>query len=345
MRFSLRRAAVLAALGLALSGPAGAQDVTKIRFTLDWKIQGIHAWFYWARDKGYFAAEKLDVTIDQGEGSAATVTRILSGAYDAGFGDANALIQAAAQKPGAAPVMVTMIYSKAPFALLTKASGPIHAVADLKGMKLGAPAGGASIKLFPALARKNGLDPSSVNVMNMAPNLQEQMLLQDQVDAVAIFTATSYMNLVALKRDPDKDFRWIYYADGGLDLYSNGVMVSAALAKSKPEAVRGLVRAIARAMREVVANPDAAIDLVAATEPLVNKSIEKRRLLYVLKTLIDTPEAREIGVGDISDARMAGAIATMVEAYELPRSPTVAEVFDRSFLPPKAERTLPAPGN
>jgi NitT/TauT family transport system substrate-binding protein len=98
-------------------------------------------------------------------------------------------------------------------------------------------------------------------------------------------------------------------------------------------------------MREVVANPDAAIDLVAATEPLVNKSIEKRRLLYVLKTLIDTPEAREIGVGDIRDARMAGAIATMVEAYELPRSPTVAEVFDRSFLPPKAERTLPAPGN
>jgi NitT/TauT family transport system substrate-binding protein len=342
MRLLLRAIAIIA---LTMGGSAAAQDTTKIRFTLDWKIQGLHAWYYWAQDKGYFAAEKLDVTIDQGEGSAATVTRVISGAYDAGFGDVNAIIQTAAQKPGTAPVMVFMIYSKAPFALLTKGSGPIQTVGDLKGRKVGAPAGGAAIKLLPALARKNNLDPATVNVMNVAPNLQEQMLLQDQVDAVAAFTATSYMNLVALKRDPDKDFRWIYYADGGLDLYSNGVMVSAALAKAKPEAVRGLVRAIAKAMREVVANPDAAVELLAAKEPLIDKSIEKQRLLYVLKTLIDTPEARAIGVGDIDDARMARAIATMVEAYELSRVPAVGEVFDRAFLPAKSERALPVLGN
>ena len=342
---SLLRGLVLIGLGLTAGGSAAAQEVTKIRFTLDWKIQGLHAWYYWAQDKGYFAAEKLDVTIDQGEGSAVTVTRVMSGAYDAGFGDVNAIIQTAAQKPGAAPVLVFMIYSNAPFALLAKRPGPIQTVGDLKGRRLGAPAGGAAVKLFPALARKNNLDPATVSVTNIVPSLQEQMLLQDQIDALAAFTATSYMNLVALKRDPDKDFRWIYYADGGLDLYSNGVMVSATLAKTKPEAVRGLVRAIAKAMREVVADPDAAIELLAAKEPLIDKSIEKRRLLYVLKTLIDTPEARALGVGDIDDARMARAVATMVEAYELPRAPAVGEVFDRAFLPAKAERALPAPGN
>jgi NitT/TauT family transport system substrate-binding protein len=344
MRF-LSRAILITAFGLSLGGSVTAQELTKIRFTLDWKMQGLHAWYYWAQDKGYFAAEKLDVTIDQGEGSAATVTRVMSGAYDAGFGDINAIIQTAAQKPGAAPVMVYMIYSNAPFALLAKMPGPIQTIGDLKGRRLGAPAGGAAVKLFPALARKNNLDPATVSVTNMAPSLQEQMLLQDQIDALAAFTATSYMNLVALKRDPDKDFRWIYYADGGLDLYSNGVMVSAALAKGKPEAVRGLARAIAKAMREVALNPDAAVELLAAKEPLIDKSIEKRRLLYVLKTLIDTPEARALGVGDIDDARMARAVATMVEAYELPRAPAVGEVFDRAFLPAKAERTLPAPRN
>jgi len=337
MSSKCRLAALLAALALSVSS-AGAEEVTKIRFTLDWKLQGIHAWYFWAQEKGYFAAEKLDVTIDQGEGSAATITRVMSGAYDAGFGDANAVIQTAAQRPGEAPVMVYMIYSKAPFALLTKAESPIKSFKDLSGKKLGTPPGGASFKLLPLMAKKNGVDYASIDILQVAPNLQEQMLLTGQVDTIAIFTATSYMNLVALKLDPDKDFRWIYYADSGIDLYSNGVMVSAKLAKDKPEAVKGLVRAINRALKDVIANPDAAIDLLAAKEPLIKKDIEKQRLIYVYKTLIDTPEARELGIGDVSDARMTNAITTIAESYELTNAPKAGQVFDRAFLPPKADR-------
>src|SRR5258708_33624390 len=295
-----RLAALAAGLMLTLA-PAVGQE--KIKFTLDWKLQGIHAWYYWAAEKGYFKAEGLDVTIDQGEGSAATVTRIMGGAYDAGFGDMNAVIQNAATRPGETPLMVYMIYSKAPFALLVKADSPIKTIADIAGRKLGSPAGGASIKLFPLLAKKNNLDPAKVDVVNMAPNLQEQMLIRRDFDISALFTATSYMNLVPLQLDPHKDFRWIYYSDGGLDLYSNGVMVSQKLAKEKPEAVKGLVRAINKAMKDCLANPDAAIELLAKQEALINKDIEKRRLVYVAKTLIATPEAVEFGVRDVKDAR------------------------------------------
>ncbi|UZE50794.1 ABC transporter substrate-binding protein [Rhodopseudomonas sp. P2A-2r] len=345
MRCILTSLLIAGSLAVPFASGAAAADPTKIKFTLDWKIQGVHAPYYWAKAKGYFKDENLDVTIDQGEGSAATVTRVMSGAYDAGFGDINAIIQNAATKPGEAPVMVYMIYSKAPFALLTKADSPIKTLKDLAGSKLGAPAGGASVKLLPLLAKQNGVDYGKINLTTVSPALQEQMLLQGQVESVAVFTATSYMNLVSLKLDPDKDFRWMYYSDYGLDLYSNGIMVSPKLAKEKPEAVKGLLRAINRALKETVQNPDAAIDLLAAEESLIKKDIEKRRLLYVYKTLIDTPEARELGLGDVGDKRLTSAIATVAASFELPKVPASGDVFDRGFLPAKADRVPPTVAN
>jgi NitT/TauT family transport system substrate-binding protein len=168
------------------------------------------------------------------------------------------------------------------------------------------------------------------------------MLLRGQVDASAVFSATSYMNLVSQGVDPDKDIRWIFYNDHGLDLYSNGVLVSAKLLKEKPQAVSALVKAVNRAMKECIAQPDPCVDNLAKNEPLINKDIEKRRMVYVLKSSVLTPEAAEIGLGDVKDVRMTRAIAQIVDSYELGRTPAAAEVFDRSFLPPRSERTVKA---
>src|SRR5208337_824580 len=99
----------------------------------------------------------------------------------------NAVIQSAALRPGEQPVMVYMIYNRSPFALITKASSGIKKLKDIEGKSLGVPAGSATHRMLTPLARKNGVDDSTIKVVNVAPNLVEQMLTQGEVDVIAAF--------------------------------------------------------------------------------------------------------------------------------------------------------------
>ncbi len=342
MRYLKSAAALGLILAAGVTSSAMAQSKIPIRFTLDWKYQGVHAWYMLAAAKGYYAEEGLDVKIDQGSGSAATVSKIMSGAYDAGFGDMNAIIQTAAQKPGEAPVMVYMVYNQPPFAVISKPQSGIASPKDLAGKKIGSPAGGAALKMLPLLLKPAGIDAAKLEILNMAPNLQEQMLFTDQVQASLVFNVTSYMNIANMQKDPDKDVVWMMYGQNGVDVYSNGVMVSQKLMKEQPKAVAGLVRAIHRAVKDTLADPDSAMKALAAVEPLIKTDVEKKRLVYALKSLVLSPEQAKIGIGDIDDARMSRAIDQVAATFGLTKKPAVSEVFSRNALPPASDRVLKA---
>jgi len=344
MRSITRRSALAGAAMLPFLGKGARAAMTKVRFTLDWKYQGVHAWFYVAKDKGYFRDEGLEVEIDQGEGSAATISRIMAGNYEAGFGDINAVIAAAAQKPELAPRLIYEMYNRGPSVVVVRADGPIKSLKDLEGHRVGAPAGSASSRLLPLLARINKLDLAAIKVDNIAANLQEQLLISSKIDGILGFNYSIYVNLAQAKFDPDKEARWFAYSDYGLDLYSTGVMASQAFIKTNPDAVRGLVRAIHRGFKDTINDVDGAIKTLMVVEPLLNADVEKRRLEYTLRNVMGTPWTNTNGFGGVDSQKLEASIKAVVEGYELPRAPMLSEVFDPSFLPPANERKLLLPG-
>ncbi|MEM7522362.1 MAG: ABC transporter substrate-binding protein, partial [Pseudomonadota bacterium] len=139
---------------------------------------------------------------------------------------------------------------------------------------------------------------------------------------------------------PDKDFTWYPYGASGLDIYSNGVMVSPKLLEENPDAVKGLVNAIAKAMADVLANPQEGIDIITATEPLSNGDLELKRLQFALDNLIFSDESKANGIGAVDTERLARSITTIQGLYDLPSTPAVEDVFDASFLPPMDLRSF-----
>jgi NitT/TauT family transport system substrate-binding protein len=326
--------AVALAVPLGVAAPASAQ--TKLKLVLNWKYQGPQGMFFLADDRGYFKAEGLDVTLDQGSGSGAAVPLVANGTYDVGFGDINALIELAAKKPDDAPIAVYVMFNQPPFTVAVKAESPLKAPKDFEGKTLGGAANDGALKLFPALCKLAKIDCGKVKITNMQPNLREQMLMQGQVDGVFGYVNTIRFS-AKLMGVEEKQLRFINYGDYGMDLYSNAIIVSKRLVKEKPEAVRGLVRAINKGIHDSLKDLDASVAAVAKREPLIKVPVERERFVQTLKDEMNHPEIAKIGLGNVDMARLKKSIDILVEANALPRTPAVDEIFTPAFLPPTAE--------
>ena len=328
-------AALVLALAAGFSGEAAAQ--TRLKMVLNWKYQGPQGFFFVAEDKGYFKAEGLDVTIDQGDGSATPIPKVASGTYDIGFGDINALIDFAAKRPEEAPIAVYVMFNRPPFTVAVKVDSPIKTPKEFEGRTLGGAANDGALKLFPALCKSARIDCSKVSITNMQPNLREQMLMQGQVAGVFGYVNTIRFSAKLAGIDPDKQMRFINYGDYGMDLYSNAIIVSKKLVKEKPEVVRGFVRALNKAVIDSLKDPKMAVAAVAKREPLINPAVELERFDATLKDEMNHPEIAKIGLGNIDDTRLKKAIDILVDASQLPRTPKVEEIFTHEFLPPPAD--------
>jgi NitT/TauT family transport system substrate-binding protein len=338
----VRRAALAWIVAASLLGAtsATAQD-TKIAFQLDWRFEGPSAFFLLPKAKGYFAAEKLDVTIDAGNGSGNAVNRVASGTYQIGFADLASLIEFVGNNPTAPnkPVAVMMVYDSTPAAVFSLKKTGIKAPADLQGKKMGAPVFDAGRRAFPIFVKANKLDASKIAWTAMDAPLRETMLAKGDVDAITGFYFTSLLNLNA-RGIKDEDVDVMMYARYGANMYSNAIIVSEPFLKEKPEAVKAFLRAFTKGMKDVLADPDGAIRYVKERDALVDEVLEKRRLKLAIESTIITPEGKADGFGAIRPARLTEMVTQVAGAFDL-KSPVKADaIFSSDYLPAKADRMI-----
>jgi NitT/TauT family transport system substrate-binding protein len=337
----MKRARLIAALVVLAVGGWGleAQAQTRVKFALDWQVQGPQAPFITAKATGAFTSQGLDVTIDRGTGSQKTIEQVATGTYDMGYGDINSMIEYNVKNPQQPLIAVGIVLNSPPFALISLKRYGIQQPKDLKGAAIGAPAGDAPRRLWPIFAKNVGLAADSVTWTNMAPPLREPALVKGDVKAISGFYFTGFLNLTENLKIPEADVVAFKYSDG-IDLYGNAVVVRADWLKANEETVRRFLAALNTGFKAALKDPKAAIAHVKAAEPLSNEATELKRLQLAIAANMVNDEVRRNGLLAIDPARMQRAIEQVVVSFELGAKPTVAQVFTGAYLPPAADRKI-----
>jgi len=332
-----------AACAAALAAPAvlaqGGKP-TPLKFTLDFRINGQTAPFFLAESKGYYKEEGLDVTIDTGAGSVASITRIASGVYQLGLGDISSLVEFNAQNPGTPMVQaVYQYYNRAPFVIIgRKDRGVSSDFKSLQGKKVAAAAVESTRRAWPMVARKQGMKPDAFQWQTTDFSARDNVMVRGDVDAATYFHDSAISLFARMKPD---ELSVLKYADAGVNLYGNAILASSNLIAQNPKAVAAFLRASNRAIVETFANPAPSIAAMRQREPILDAKIELDRWAITAQ-YIGAPDTRGHGLGDIRKLLLEQQVDEVAEVFALKTKPFADAIFNSSMLPPRNERSIPA---
>ena len=199
---------------------------------------------------------------------------------------------------------------------------------------MGAPVFDAGRRAFPIFSKANNI--TGVQWTSMDPPLRETMLARGDVDAITGFTFTSLLNLEA-RGVKAEDIVVLPYPDYGVKLYGNAIIASPKILKENPAAVKAFLAAFSKGVKEVMANPAAAIADVKARDGIVNVELETRRLKLAIDTVINSPNARAEGFGQVNAPRLSLMASQVSDAFNTKTRVNPDAVWNASYLPTKAE--------
>ena len=232
--------------------------------------------FYVALSKGYYKAAGLNVTLNHGTVDTAFAT-LVAGKSMFAFAGGDELLGKLNKNKDLQAVDVATIFQKYPVSLIVPADSPIKTLADLKGHTIGDPfKGGSTYTGLLALLYSAKISPSDVNVEAIGFN-QVAALTQHRVDAVM-----GYSNSQPLQIESNGMKVRTFDVSDYLPLVSNGIITTQQTSRTQSGLVRGFVQATLKGLRDVINDPNNAVQISKQYVPGMNSALA----LKVLKVTI-----------------------------------------------------------
>jgi NitT/TauT family transport system substrate-binding protein len=325
----LARGAAAAALLIGASVAVAAAE--KVTFMIDWLPAGDKAVPYLGVQKGLFAAEGLEVTIQSGRGSSDVVTKLGTGAADIGTGGLSALLQARAQSQ--VPVKAVLsIYTLQPDAIFTTEGSGITSLKDLVGKKIATATFSSSNVVWPLLLQSNGVDPAKVDLLKADPGALAPMLASGQVVATInwVTVAPAFEKPLG---ETGKKLKTIPWSEYGFQGYGLSVFASERILGEHPETVKKFLRAYVKATDMAIADPGAAAAALKAMVPEVDVDVATQQFASSVPLMVNAISKKD-GPGAFEKALLATTWEWTAKSQNMAVDKLDPEAaVDRSFAP------------
>lgn len=302
---SMKRAMAITATALALmTGRAQADD--KVTFSTDWLAQAEHGGFYQAVTDGIYKSYGLDVTLKMGGPQINTAQLLLAGAFDFAI-VSNSFIPLNAIKQGAQYEAVAAFMQKDPQVLIAHKSMGYKSLSDLKGKPI-LLSSDAWDSYWRFLKVKFGYADSQGRpyTYNMAPFLADKNVIQQGY-------VTSEPPMIARAGGDPQVF---LLADYGYTSYATVLMTSKKLVAEKPQLVQRFIDASIKGWYSYLYGSHAkALAMIKHDNPDYTDQNDKDSTDAMIKYgIIDSGDAKKLGIGAMTDARWKDFFDTMVQA-------------------------------
>ncbi len=302
-----------------------AKELKHVDFLLNWTIAADHSPYYVALDKGWYEEAGLDVNIIIGQGSGYSVTAIDAGTADIAIADAPVVFKYHNQ--GAAAKIIGIIFDKHPNAMYFWDDSGITKPQDIVGKTVAVPETDGHKVMWPAFAAMIGVDPDSVEFVNIESTAKVSALASHNADVV-FELLTAYPNFESAI--PEGGFSYFLWSDYGFNCYAHSYITNSATIESDPEMLSAFLDVTYRAWEYTLNNPEEAIDILSKYQSINKDDLVKS--LYIEFNFLKTENYKANGIGYIDPAKMQQTW-DLVNTYQEPLTFDVSEIYDASFLP------------